>query len=93
MYEFHYKYIERKVSADLLFTDTDSLVYEIKIDDVYEDLYRDKGLFDFSDYLRDSMFLDLAYKKLICKMKDEFKAKIKSKMCSLVHADGEGKKK
>ena len=37
MYEFHYKYIERKVSADLLFTDTDSLVYEIKIDDVYED--------------------------------------------------------
>ena len=88
MYEFHYKYIERKVSADLLFTDTDSLVYEIKIDDVYEDLYRDKGLFDFSDYLRDSMFLDLAYKKLICKMKDEFKAKIKSKMCSLVHADG-----
>ena len=77
----------------MLFTGTDSLVYEIKIDDFYEDLYRDKGLFDFSDYLWDSMFLDLAYKKLICKMKDEFKAKIKSKMCSLVHADGNWKKK
>ena len=30
MYEFHYKYINSKSSANLLFTDTDSLLYEIK---------------------------------------------------------------
>ena len=39
MYEFHYKYIKSKFDANLLFTDTESLVYEIKIKDVYEDFY------------------------------------------------------
>ena len=34
MYEFHYKYIKRKYDAKLLFTDTDSLVYEIKTEDI-----------------------------------------------------------
>ena len=50
MYEFHYKYIKSKFDATLLFTDAESLVYKIKTEDVYEDFYGDKGLFDFSDY-------------------------------------------
>ena len=50
MYEFKYKYIKSKFDANLLFTDTDSLVYEIKTEDVYEDFYKGKNLFDFSDY-------------------------------------------
>ena len=37
MYGFHYKHIKRKYDAKLLFTDTESLVYEIETDDVYED--------------------------------------------------------
>ena len=37
MFGFHYKHIKRKYSAKLLFTDTESLVYEIETDDVYED--------------------------------------------------------
>ena len=32
MYEFHNKYIKIKHDAKLLFTDTDSLVYEIETD-------------------------------------------------------------
>ena len=58
MYEFHYKYIGIKYdnSAKLLFTDTDSPVYEIETDDVYEDLYENKNLLDLSDYLEDSKF-------------------------------------
>ena len=53
MYEFHYKYIKRRYDANLLFTDTDRLVYAIKTNDVYEGFYEDKNLFDFSGYTRD----------------------------------------
>ena len=39
IYKFHYDYIKNKygVNSGLLFTDTDSLIYEIKSEDVYED--------------------------------------------------------
>ena len=74
----------------LLFTDTDSLVYEIKTEDVYEDFYPDKNLFDFSDYPLDSKFFDPVNKKVVGKMKDKFKGKkisefvgLKSEMYSL----------
>ena len=51
----------------MLFTDTDSLVYEIKTEDIYEDFYHDKNLFDFSDYSFDSKFFILLIKKLLVK--------------------------
>ena len=46
MYEFHYDYIKNKYdnSSKLLFTDTDSLMYEIKTEDVYEDFSNNKCL-------------------------------------------------
>ena len=53
MHVFHYNYIKRKFDAKFLFTDTDSLTYEIKIDNVYEDYNEGKYLFDFSNYLND----------------------------------------
>ena len=60
MHEIHYKYIKSKFEAKLLFTDAYSLVYEIKTEDVYEDFYKDKNLFDFSDYALNSKFFDPA---------------------------------
>ena len=100
MYDFHYNYIKRTYDAKLLFRDTDSLVYEIKTNDVYEDFYKDKNLFDFSDYPQDSTFLDPVNKKVIDKMKDDFKVKIisgfvglKSKIYSLIDVDNEENKK
>ena len=96
MCEFHYKYIKSKFDAKSLFTDTDSLVYEIKAKDVSEDFYPDKNLFDFSDYQLDSNFFYPVNKKVICTMKDEFKEKIiseciglQSKMYSLISVDDE----
>ena len=43
-YKFHYDYIKNKYDSKLklLFTDTDSLMYEVKTQDVYEDFSRDK---------------------------------------------------
>ena len=52
MYIFHYDYIKNKDgnNSRLLFKDTDSVMYEIKTEDVYEDFSNDKEMFDFSNY-------------------------------------------
>ena len=46
MYEFHYDYFKNKCDnkSKLLFTDTDSLVYEMKTEDVHEDFSSNKCL-------------------------------------------------
>ena len=73
MYDFHYNYIKSQYGdkARLLFTDTDSLTYEIEADDVYQDFWKDKHLFDNSDYPKNSPFFDDTNKKVIGKFKDE----------------------
>ena len=83
MYKSHYKYIKNKFDDKLLFTNTESLVYEIKKEDVYEDFYLDKDLFDLSDYPLHSKFFDPVNKKVIGKMKDVFKGKINNEFAGL----------
>ena len=48
MYEFHCEYIKNKYGnkSRLLFTDTDSLMYGIKTEVVYEDFRNNKEMFD-----------------------------------------------
>ena len=72
MFEFHYNFIKKNVDAELLFTDTDSLAYEIKSENVYEEFYKWKDLFDFSNCSKDSRFYNESNKKVIGKMKDEY---------------------
>ena len=69
MYDFHHNYIKKKYGnkAKLLFTDTDSLTYEIESEDVYSDFWKDKTRFDNSDY----PYFDKTNKKVIGKFKDE----------------------
>ncbi|KAJ8935994.1 hypothetical protein NQ318_001666 [Aromia moschata] len=54
VYDFHYNFMLKNFSLDrckLLYTDTDSLIYELKSDNVYEELIK-KHIFKFdtSDY-------------------------------------------
>ena len=73
MYQFHYDYnLKTFDDVELLFTDTVSLVYEIRSGNVYEQCFKDKHLFDFSGYPKDSVYYDDSNKKVLGKMKDEF---------------------
>ena len=51
----------------MVFTDTDSLTYEIKSDDIYEEFFKHKHLFDFSNFSKD--FYDNQNEMVVGKMK------------------------
>ena len=53
MYDFHYNFIKKYFDAELLFTYTDSLSFEIKSKGVYEEFSKQKDLLDFSNYSKD----------------------------------------
>ena len=95
MYEFHYNFIKKHFDAELLFTDTNSLTYEIKSDDVYEEFFERKHLLDFTNFSKDSKFYDSQNEMVVGKTKDEDKGilinrfvGLKSKMHSMLSDDG-----
>ena len=80
MFDFHYNYIKKKYGegSELLFTDTDSLMYLIHTDDFYKDISKDiKTKFDTSDYPpnHESGILTGVNKKVIGMFKDEVAGK------------------
>ena len=99
IYGFLYNFIKKNFNAELLFTDTDSLTYEIKSKNAYEEFFKWKDLFDFSNYSKDSEFFDDTNKKVIGKMKDEYGGVnidqfigLKSKMYSIKKINGSATK-
>ena len=101
MYDFHYNYIKKKYGnkARLLFTDTDSLTYEIQTEDIYKDPWNDKRLFDYSEYPKNSPYHCIDSEKVIRKFKDEACGGpiiefvgLKSKMYSYVEDNEKGGK-
>ena len=80
MYKFHYDYILPKYGKNqkLLFTDTDSLCYEIQTEDFYEDISNDVDVkFDTSNFPKDHPSrIQRKNKKVPGMMKDEAGGKI-----------------
>ena len=105
MFDFHYNYIKPKYgnNAKLLFTDTDSLFYEIQTEDFYKDISGDvNNRFDTSDYPENhpSDIPTGINKKVLGMMKDEAEGKnikefvgLRSKLYSFIMEDGGENKK
>ena len=105
MYDFHYNYIKPKYGekAKLLFTDTDSLMYEIETEDFYKDISKDvKDRFDTSDYPENhpSGIPTGINKKVLGMFKDEAAGKrikefvgLRAKLYSFIMEDGKENKK
>ena len=89
MYEFHYDYMVPKYGLEklkLCYMDTDSLVYDIKTEDFYEDIADDvEARFDTSGYSKtDFRPLPISLnKKVIGLMKDELGGKIMTDFVAL----------
>ena len=88
MYEFHYDYMVPKYGdrLKLCYMDTDSLVYDIKTEDFYEDIANDvEAIFDTSGYSKtDFRPLPIGLnKKVIGFMKDELGGKIMTEFVAL----------
>ena len=60
----------------MCFTDTDSLLYEIQMNDIYKDMKANSDWYDFSEYPFEHPNYDPKNKKRIAKMKDELKGMI-----------------
>ena len=75
IYKFRYDYIKNKYDnkPKLLFTDIDILMYEIKTEDVYEDISSNKEMFDFSNYSTKLKYYNDSNKLVMGKMENEIR--------------------
>ena len=93
MYNFYYNHLEPKYGSNcqLLYTDTDSLLLDIKSEDVYKDMGENLDYYDTSDFPKDHPLYSQINKKVLGKMKDECAGSLiseavclKSKMYSIL---------
>jgi hypothetical protein len=102
MYDFYYNKIKKRYAdkAQLLYTDTDSLLLLVETPNIYDDMLEDAQYYDTSDYPEDHKLYSKTNKKVVGKFKDECNGKpisefvgLRPKMYSIkVVDDGEIKK-
>ena len=78
MYEFWYDHLKVKYNnkIQLIYSDTDSFEIEVETDDIYKDMYEDRHLYDFSEYLTNHPNFNLTNKKVYGIFKDDLNSKI-----------------
>jgi hypothetical protein len=95
MMDFHYNTIHKNFenNYNVIYSDTDSLVYRIEHDDIYEWVKENKEHFDLSDSIRQDL-KDNTNKKVLGKFKDEMNTLIMKeflalnpKVYSIIHQD------
>lgn len=79
IYQLHYDIFKKYFGEyiELIYTDTDSLIYHIKTDNIYNDFKKLHYIFDFSDYPKDhfsGLSTDI-HKKKLGYLKDEMNGK------------------
>ena len=101
MYNFHYNHLKSMYGnrAVLLMIDTDSLVYSIKTDNLYDDMCHHLNFYDTSEYPNNHPAYSTINIKVLRKMKDEMKGYtvkefvgLQPKMYSVLEGDGTEKK-
>ena len=75
MYDFHYIFIKKKFDVDLLFTDTDSLTYEIKSKDVYQEFFKYCIVSENGEEVNTALIEFKVYKNILFKIQNEKKSK------------------
>ena len=84
MYDFHYNsWLKIFPKSTLLFTDTDSLAYEVLDNDIYADMGKHSDLFDFSEYSKDNPLYSPKNMKVVGKFKDECQGNLMLKFVGL----------
>ena len=79
MYDFHYNmWMKKFPNSTLLFTDTDSLAYEVVGHDLYDGMGEIKN--DFSEYPKDHFLQSCDNMKVVGKFKDECKGQLMLKI-------------
>ena len=78
MFKFHYDIMKKRYGDKirLLFTDTDSLMYEIETENIYKDMGEMREHFDLADYPKSNPLHDPTNNKVVGKFKDEVSGNI-----------------
>ena len=86
MFEFHYKVMKKNFDCNLLYSDTDSFVYEVRSRDFFAELQRKKSVaeqFDFSNFPSQHPLYSRENARVTLKFKDEMGSKPIAEFCGL----------